>query len=150
MVKLNRYVFSFGRNSLKKLRDFKKVKNINQLRILYPNINNDKDIYRNVAVEFNTIIKKLKDDKLKQQQIKRAQTYQNKKVNNLLQSFPINPIDRPIQKPREERIKKYFETKELQPYQVQLKQKERYNRKAFNVLKKKYIMMLKRKILKNY
>jgi len=82
MVKQNRYVFNFSRNSLKKLRDFKNVKNIQQLRILYPNIKNDKDIYRNVAVEFNAIIKKLKDDKLKQQQIKRAQTYQNKKVNN--------------------------------------------------------------------
>jgi hypothetical protein len=125
MVQQNRYVFSFSRNSLKKLRDFKKVRNINQLRRLYPNINNDKDIYKNVAVEYNAIIKQLKDAKLKQKQDK----YQTTK---LLQSFPINPIDRPIQKPREERIKKYFEAKQLKPHQIELKQKERYNRKAFN------------------
>lgn len=126
-----REITSFGKTNLAKLREFKKVKSIKQLRIKYPNKSDDA-IYLQIASEYNNTIDNIKAQKLKaKRELQESIRTSKKESREHIKSINSLPVNVTTQKSREERLlsntNRVKATKNLS-----VKEKKRYNRKALN------------------
>jgi hypothetical protein len=124
----DREITSFGKSNLGKLKTFKNVRNIKQLRKLYPNRSDD-SIWIQVASEYNDIVDR-------QNEIKRQQRNERNRLSKLDSESSVRktmlalPSALSTKKSREERLQGKISSKVKSIRTTGTKSKQRYNRKA--------------------
>jgi len=122
-----RHITTFGSKNLRTLRAFKGIKNIRQLRVMYPGKTDD-DIYFAVATEFNNKIDE-QNPRLRQRQSSRKM---KATADNFIATLSELPVAASTKKSREERLQNRMTDRVLRQHTSTMVEKKRYNRKALN------------------